>query len=154
VSASELFRLRLPTEAPQDPPAAATAADPEAAPGGEVVTFPGTSAGPQADEPDRDALAERLRAAVGQFTAGWRDVWVGDGVLGMRPRSVADLARQYWTRPKPYIRDALILRIPYAIYGAPVIVLTAALHLFLLVISYPTLLAATTLLVVLISLFA
>jgi hypothetical protein len=89
-----------------------------------------------------------------RLRAGFRAAVVGEGVLGMSPRPVADLIRQFYTDPKPYIRDALILRIPYALYGVPVVVLTAALHLLLLVISYPTLLAGTALLIVLISLFA
>lgn len=146
----KLFHLQLPID---EPPAASDV----------VVPFPGAAAEPVpadsapsgvvevAEQPA--ALVERFQPAVDRLTSAWRSAWVGDGVLGMRPRPVADLARQYWTDPKPYIRDALILRIPYAAYGVPVVVLTAAAHLLLLIISYPTLLAGTGLLVVILSLF-
>lgn len=138
-----IFKLDLPGEEPK--------------PRDVVVQFP-TPADPapveQVEETRvRPALRERLQPAVERFGAGWRAAWVGDGILGMRPRPVADLVRQFWTSPPPYIRDALILRIPYALYGTPVIAATAAVHLVLLVISYPSLLAGTCLLVLFVSLF-
>jgi len=94
-----------------------------------------------------------VKPALERTASGWRSAWVGDGVLGMRPRSVADLSRQFWLAPPAYVRDALILRILYAVYGVPVIVVSAAAHLLLLVISYPSLLAGTGLLVLFVSLF-
>ena len=142
-----LFKLDLPDG---DPPET----------GEVVVAFPHASAevapaGPAelAAQPQPGGIVDRLRPQVERFTAGWRAAWVGDGVLGMRPRPVADLARQFWTSPPAYIRDAWILRIPYAIYGVPVIAVTAAAHLLLLIISYPSLLAGTGLLVLFVSLF-
>lgn len=121
------------------------------------VALPTTAA--PASEPeeqpaeDRPGFRDRVGPAAQRFTDGWRNAWIGDGILGMRPRPVMDLVRQFWTAPPSYVRDALILRIPYAIYGAPVITFTAAAHLLLLVISYPSLLAGTGLLVLFISLF-
>lgn len=144
-----LFKLQLP-------------ADEESAPSDVVVPFRGGAEPPPAkvDEQeeaaelqDRPRLLDRLRPAQERLTSGWRAAWIGDGAFGMRPRPVADLARQYWTDPKPYIRDALILRVPYAAYGAPVIAVTAAAHLLLLVISYPSLLAGSALLVFVLNLF-
>lgn len=134
-----LFRLELPGEEPRD----------------NVVQLPGTQAepetSPEAELPvvvdDRPRLVERLQPARDRLTSGWRAAWLGDGVLGMRPRPVADLARQFWTSPPPYVRDALILRIPYALYGIPAIAVSAAAHLLLLVISYPSLLALAGLIV-------
>ncbi|MEU8151827.1 hypothetical protein [Nonomuraea sp. NPDC048901] len=108
------------------------------------------------DSPPRSlALAVRTagRHQGIRLRVGFRAAVVGDGLLGMRPRPVADLIRQFWFAPKPYIRDALILRIPYAIYGAPVIAASAVLHLLLLIVSYPSLLAATGLLAMFLSLF-
>lgn len=141
-----MFRLDLPgdDEAPQ-------------VAGEVVVPFPSTRP-VKADEPAAKpkpgaALALRVKPALERTASGWRSAWVGDGVLGMRPRSVADLARQFWLAPPAYVRDALILRIPYAVYGVPVIVASAAAHLLLLVISYPSLLAGTGLLVLFVSLF-
>lgn len=138
-----IFKLDLPGDEPK--------------PRDVVVQFPtNAEAAPVEPAEVEDAqlsLRERLQPAVERFGSGWRAAWVGDGILGMRPRPVADLVRQFWTAPPPYIRDALILRIPYAIYGTPVIAATAAVHLVLLVISYPSLLAGTCLLVVFISLF-
>lgn len=99
------------------------------------------------------AVRSTLRHQGIRFRAGFRSAVVGDGVLGMRPRPVADLIRQFWTAPPPYIRDALALRIPYAAYGAPVIAVTAAAHALLLVISYPSVLAGACVLVLFISLF-
>ncbi len=140
-----IFTLDLPGDEPQPRDVVVqfpTPADPAPAESGEVE-----------ETSTRPALRERLQPAVERFATGWRAAWVGDGILGMRPRPVADLVRQFWTAPPPYIRDALILRIPYAIYGTPVIAATAAAHLLLLVISYPSLLAGTVLIVVFISLF-
>jgi hypothetical protein len=137
VSAPDLFTLDLPGD---DQPSQ-----------GEVVPFPNSQPAP-VEEPKR-TVADRARPVVERLAAGWRTAWVGDGLLGMRPRPVADLARQFWFAPKPYIRDALILRIPYAIYGAPVIAVSAVLHLLLLIVGYPSLLAATGLLVLFLSLF-
>lgn len=135
-----LFRLELPSEEPRHD---------------NVVQLPGTQAdsGPSADAglpavvEGRPRLAERLQPVRDRVASGWRVAWLGDGVLGMRPRPVADLARQFWVSPPPYIRDALILRVPYALYGVPVIAVTAASHLLLLVISYPSLLAVVGVLV-------
>ncbi|MFI7470532.1 hypothetical protein [Nonomuraea sp. NPDC049646] len=124
---------------------------------GEVVPFPHShDLEPAADTPAVSrsvALRDRIQPLLERTETGWRTAWVGDGILGRSPRPVADLARQFWTDPKPYIKDALILRIPYAVYGTPVIIASAAAHLFLLVISYPSLLAGTSLLVLFISLF-
>lgn len=145
MSARDLFKLELPgDEAPAQQPA-------------EVVPFPNSAPLPAPSEdagaPAKSRLPDRLQVAVERSAAGWRAAWVGDGVLGMHPRPVADLARQFWTAPKPYIKDAWVLRIPYAIYGIPVIAVSAAAHLLLLIISYPSLLAGTGLLVLFISLF-
>jgi len=138
VSAHDLFKLDLPDDRGE---------------AGEVVPFPHASA-PAVVEPERrSTLVERVRPSVERFASGWRAAWVGDGVLGMRPRPVADLARQFWISPKPYIRDAWVLRIPYALYGLPVIAVSATLHLLLFIISYPSLLAGTGLLVLFLSLF-
>ncbi|MGA4989835.1 hypothetical protein [Nonomuraea bangladeshensis] len=143
MSARDLFRLDLPGDEP-----------PEA---GEVVPFPNAAPLPALQEgdlvPARPGLVERVQPSVERFATGWRAAWVGDGLLGMRPRPVADLIRQFWTDPKPYIKDALVLRIPYAIYGVPVIAVSAVTHLLLLIISYPSLLAGTGLLVLFLSLF-
>lgn len=142
-----LFRLDLPTS---DSPR-------EVSESGEIVPFPNSSpavaTGGEVEETARPRLAERARPAVERLSAGWRATWVGDGLLGMRPRPVADLIRQFWTAPKPYIRDAWVLRIPYAIYGAPVIAVSAVVHLLLLIVSYPSLLAGVGLLVLFLSLF-
>lgn len=145
-----LFKLQIP-------------ADEESAPSDVVVPFRGGAVEtPPSSDPaietaeealERLGLFDRLRPAQERLTSTWRAAWIGDGAFGMRPRPVADLARQYWTDPKPYIRDALILRVPYAAYGAPVIAVTAAAHLLLLVISYPSLLAGSALLVFVLSLF-
>lgn len=149
--ARDLFRLELPDDTePAD-----------GAPGdGEVVPFPSppppavSDAGTgEVERVARQALAERVKPSFERFATGWRAAWVGDGILGMHPRPVADLARQFWTDPKPYIKDALVLRIPYALYGIPVIAFTAVAHLLLLIVSYPSLLAGTGLLVLFISLF-
>lgn len=145
MSASDrLFQLDLPAD--EQPP-----------PGDVVVQFRGGTAEalPVGDDQaqERPGLLDRLRPARDRVASGWRTAWIGDGAFGLRPRPVADLARQYWTDPKPYIRDALLLRVPYALYGVPVIAVTAAAHLLLLVISYPSLLAGSALLVFLISLF-
>ncbi|TDD54617.1 hypothetical protein E1286_05355 [Nonomuraea terrae] len=142
--ARDLFQLDLPGEAPAEKPA-------------EVVLFPHSVPAPveesAADQKRSLALALAVRPALERTADGWRAAWIGDGLLGMRPRPVADLARQFWTDPKPYIKDALILRIPYAIYGAPVIAVSAVAHLLLLIISYPSLLAGTGLLIAFIALF-
>lgn len=142
-----LFRLDLPTsDGPRDAPDS-----------GELVPFPNApialSDTAEMDQAPKPRLAERARPAVERAAAGWRAAWVGDGVLGMRPRPVADLARQFWTEPKPYIRDAWLLRIPYAIYGTPVIAVSAVVHLLLFIVSYPSLLAGVGLLVLFLSLF-
>lgn len=142
MSAHDLFTLDLPDDDPSS--------------SGEVVPFP--SSAPPArtggeEEPQQAAWSGWLQPVAERLSAGWRAAWVGDGVFGMRPRPVADLARQFWTSPPPYIRDALVLRIPYAIYGTPVIVLAATAHLLLLIIGYPSLLAATGLLALFLSLF-
>ena len=140
MSAPDLFKLDLP--------------DDDQSSQGEVVPFPNSAAPVAVDEPEPTRpLAQRARPVMERLAAGWRTAWIGDGLLGMRPRPVADLIRQFWTAPTPYIRDALILRIPYAIYGAPVIATSAVLHLLLLIVSYPSLLAATGLLVLFLSLF-
>lgn len=140
MSAPDLFKLDLP--------------DDDQTSQGEVVPFPSSAAPVAVDEPEpKTSLGQRARPVMERVAAGWRTAWIGDGLLGMRPRPVADLARQFWFAPKPYIRDALILRIPYAIYGAPVIATSAVLHLLLLIVGYPSLLAATGLLVLFLSLF-
>jgi hypothetical protein len=149
VPAPDLFKLDLPAnDPPEQQPAAAQQS-------GDVVPFPNAAPPEPVDaQPGRAvALAVRLKPALERTAAGWRAAWVGDGVLGMRPRPVADLARQFWTAPPSYIRDALILRIPYAVYGVPVVAVSAVAHLFLLVISYPSLLAGSGLLVLFVSLF-
>jgi hypothetical protein len=140
VSAPDLFKLDLPGD--------------DQSSDGEVVPFPGSAAPAAVDGPEpKRPLAQWARPVMERVSAGWRTAWIGDGLLGMRPRPVADLARQFWFAPKPYIRDALILRIPYAIYGAPVIAISAVLHLLLLIVGYPSLLAAAGLLVLFLSLF-
>lgn len=122
----------------------------EAAPAG-----PASEPVVQADEqPDRPGVLERLQPTREQLAAAWSAAWVGDGAFGLQPRPVADLARQFWTQPKPYIADALILRIPYAIYGTPVIALSAAAHLLLFILSYPSVLAASALLALVIYLLS
>jgi hypothetical protein len=147
-----VFRLDLPSDSPSDAEQPAEGEKPAA--GDVVVRFPSSEALPaEVDKPQRAGIVDRLQPQVERFTAGWRAAWVGDGVLGMRPRPVADLARQFWISPPAYIRDAWLLRIPYAIYGVPVIAVTAAAHLLLLIISYPSLLAGTGLLVLFVSLF-
>lgn len=152
--ASDLFTLDLPDD--DQPKAEQQSEAVESQQSGDVVPFP-NAAPPQpapAAEPGRAAaLVVRLKPALERTADGWRAAWLGDGVLGMRPRPVAALARQFWTAPPSYIRDALILRIPYALYGVPAIAVSAAAHLILLVISYPSLLAGTGLLVLFISLF-
>ncbi|MGC5012485.1 hypothetical protein ACLQ2R_17110 [Streptosporangium sp. DT93] len=150
----DLFRLNLPNS--EQLPAADTEPVADAAPeSGAVVRFPGTEVLPA--DPGQPAALERIQSAAGvsveRFAAGWRAAWIGDGVLGMRPRPVADLARQFWTAPPPYIQDALILRIPYALYGVVAVPLSAAAHLLLLIISYPSLLAAALTLALFIHLF-
>lgn len=142
MSARDLFRLDLPDDPDQRE--------------GELVPFPNSiPPAPVGGEPDKRglSLAARVRPSVEHFTSGWRAVWTGDGLFGMRPRPVAELARQFWTAPKPYIRDALLLRIPYALYGLPVIVASVCLHVLLLIVSYPSLLAGVGLLVLFVSLF-
>lgn len=139
-----LFKLELPeTEPPSQ---------------GAVVPFPQSSPAPEVrDDSDTEMLerpaADRFRQMTERLADTWRTAWIGDGLLGMRPRPVADLARQFWFAPKPYIRDAWVLRVPYAIYGTPVIFLSAAAHLLLFIVSYPSVLAAAGLLVLFLSLF-
>lgn len=128
---AELFRLHLPEEPESEHEV--------------VALFPDATEGVEQAEPG--ALTIWLESGRERLAAGWRTTWVGDGLLGLRPRPVADLIRQFWTTPPPYIRDALVLRIPYTIYGGAAIALTAAAHLVLLVIGYPALLAAAALLV-------
>jgi hypothetical protein len=140
VSAPDLFKLELPGEEPEEPQARV------------VVRFPGSAEPPAevdalAAPTRRASMVERFGPARERVASGWRTAWVGDGILGMRPRPVVALARQFWTQPPPYIRDALVLRALYAAYGAPVIVASAAAHLLLLVISYPSLLAAVSVIV-------
>lgn len=143
MSARDLFKLSLPGEEPSE--------------AGEVVPFPSAAPLPAPHEdapaPARPGLVGRVQPSVERFATGWRAAWVGDGLLGMRPRPVADLARQFWTDPQPYIKDALLLRIPYALYGVPVVAVSAAAHLLLFIVSYPSLLAGIGLLVLFISLF-
>lgn len=119
----------------------------------EAATTPAVPDPAEGPAAERAGLRDQLQPVVERLAAGWSVAWVGEGVFGLRPRPVADLARQFWTDPKPYIRDALILRVPYAIYGTPVIALSAAAHLLLLIISYPALLTASILLALFISLF-
>ena len=138
--APDLFKLQLPGEEPAEQPARDV-----------VVRFPGAELPAEADAPappvGRASLVERLGPVRERVASGWRTAWVGDGILGMRPRPVAALARQFWTQPPPYVRDALVLRVLYAAYGAPVIAVSAAAHLLLLVISYPSLLAGVSVIV-------
>jgi len=167
----DLFKLELPDEPPKEP--SAEAADqtdrPDSASGDEakgeakvVRLFPtavDSEAQPPVEaEPSQPGVIERITPAVerslARFGATWSAAWTGDGVLGMRPRPVMALVRQFWLSPPPYVRDALILRIPYAVYGAIVIPITAAGHLALLIISYPTLLAGVVALAVLLTLLA
>lgn len=155
-----LFQLNLPDSDDKHPEK--DAEEEQTAP--VVVPFP--TANPDAvpalvDDPStRPGVLERfqpavtrIQPAVERFSTGWRAAWIGDGVLGMRPRPVADLARQFWTQPPAYIRDVPVLRVPYALYGVPVIVLSAAAHLVLLIVSYFSLLIATCLVVLFISFF-
>lgn len=134
------MELRLDTSSLGEP-------DERDAPEGVILPF----SGPLALEtvPARPAMtpAVVVRHQAIRLRAAFHAAVIGDGLLGMRPRPVADLIRQFWLAPPPYIRDALLLRIPYAIYGAVVIPVTAAAHLVLLVIAYPALLAAAALLV-------
>ncbi|QFY09665.1 hypothetical protein GBF35_26090 [Nonomuraea phyllanthi] len=67
---------------------------------------------------------------------------VGDGLFGQRPASIATLARQYWIDPPQFVRGAAALRIAYALYGVPVITANIAAQTLLLIIRYPSLLAA------------
>src|SRR5690606_7008365 len=141
-----MFRLDLPGD-DETPPAA----------GDVVVPFP--SAPPvKTDEPAAKpkpgaALALRVKPALERTASGWRSAWVGDGVFGMRPRSVADLSRRFWMATPGYVREGLKLRNMSAVYGVPGSGDSAAAHLLLLVISYPSLLAGTGLLVLFVSLF-
>jgi hypothetical protein len=159
----DLFKLDLPVEA------ADQADRPDSASGDEakvVRLFPTAADSepaapaqpPVKAEPPQPGVLERITPAVERsltrFAEGWSAAWTGDGVLGMRPRPVMALVRQFWVSPPPYIADALILRIPYAVYGAMVIPLSAAVHLLLLLISYPSLLAVVTALAAFLALIA
>lgn len=151
---ADLFKLDLPGE---DPPAPERT---ETADAQVVKLFPSegdVEPTAEADAPKTPSVLNRIIPAVersaARFADGWRAGWVGDGVLGMRPRPVADLVRQFWTAPPAYVADAWILRIPYALYGLVVIPVSAAGHLVLFVISYPSLLAGALLLAIFLSLF-
>lgn len=144
---AEPFKLELPTTEEIGPEERNT-----------VVPFPGTqppTSDPEAAAPSADivpadpkpSLLDRVVLLGGQVSEVWSSAWVGDGLLGHRPRPVADLIRQFITEPPPYIRDALILRIPYALYGAPVITTSAAAHLLLFIVSYPSVFAGVATLI-------
>ncbi|MFC7641405.1 hypothetical protein ACFQX6_10780 [Streptosporangium lutulentum] len=68
---------------------------------------------------------------------------MGDGVFGQRPASIATLARQYFIDPPPFVRESIALRIFYGLYGVPVVVANVTAQTLLLIIRYPSLLAAT-----------
>ncbi len=70
---------------------------------------------------------------------------VGETLFGKQPASILTLVRQYWTEPPAYIKDALILRVPYALYGIPVITANVVGQALFLIIRYPSLLISTAL---------
>ena len=145
-----LFKLNLPGE---EPPAESTQQQENSDGEAKVVElFPAGEASAPARSGVLDRVTPAVERSLARFAEGWTAAWVGDGVLGMRPRPVMDLVRQFWLNPPPYIADALILRVPYAVYGAIVIPVTAATHLVLLIISYPSLLIGVALLVGILSL--
>ncbi len=96
------------------------------------------------DEPDDAvALLEVAKAELLPHVEELLDrLVVGDGLFGLRPASIATLARQYWIDPPPFVRDALALRIAYGLYGVPVITANLVLQPLFLIIRYPSLLAA------------
>lgn len=118
-----------------------------------VGQFGGESspAEPPADEPaDQVPPGMQLvilarRELVPRVKQGFSDAVVGETLLAKQPASILTLVRQYWTEPPPYIRDALILRVPYALYGIPVIATNVIGQTLFLIIRYPSLLAATAL---------
>ncbi|MEV0151481.1 MULTISPECIES: hypothetical protein [unclassified Nonomuraea] len=70
------------------------------------------------------------------------DMVVGDGLFGQRPASIATLVRQYFIDPPQFVREAILLRIGYGVYGVPVILANLALQPLLLIIRFPALLTA------------
>ncbi|WP_433235624.1 hypothetical protein ACQPYK_25670 [Streptosporangium sp. CA-135522] len=95
--------------------------------------------------PGKQLMVLARRELVPRVKQGFSDAVVGETLLAKQPASILTLARQYWTEPPPYIRDALILRVPYALYGIPVIAINLAGQTLFLIIRYPSLLAATAL---------
>mgnify|MGYP001195899135 FL=1 len=150
------FKLRMPDPGSEPPTAGGgeptpTPAENENGAEARVVLFPAAHT-PSPKQGLLDQVTPAAQRALVKFAEEWRDAWVGDGILGRRPRPVADLVRQFWLDPPPYVRDAIVLRVPYAVYGAIVIPVTVATHLILLIISYPSLLIGVALLVGILSL--
>ncbi|MEV4749104.1 hypothetical protein AB0K21_22220 [Streptosporangium sp. NPDC049248] len=85
------------------------------------------------------------RELVPRVKQGFSDAVVGETLLAKQPASILTLVRQYLIEPPPYIREALILRVPYALYGIPVITVNVVGQTLFLIIRYPSLLAATAL---------
>ncbi|GGO63277.1 hypothetical protein [Nonomuraea cavernae] len=99
----------------------------------------------QPDEPAEDAVSVWSVAAAEMLPRLEKlldDMVVGDGLFGQRPASIAALARQYWFDPPQFVREAIALRVLYGLYGVPVILANVAAQTLLLIIRYPTLLAA------------
>lgn len=110
---------------------------------------PATPAAPaELDELDEDDKPGRSLAALAAAELLPRlekvldDMVVGDGLFGQRPASIATLARQYWFDPPQFVREAILLRIGYGLYGVPVIAANVVLQPLFLIIRYPSLLAA------------
>lgn len=105
---------------------------------------PAAPADPDEDDTSQGWLAVVAKAEVLPRLEQWvDDAVVGEGVFGQRPASVAALVRQYFIDPPQFVREAIGLRILYGLYGIPVVLVNVTTQTLLLIIRYPSLLAAT-----------
>ncbi|MEU8195205.1 hypothetical protein AB0C10_15635 [Microbispora amethystogenes] len=95
--------------------------------------------------PGKQLMVLARRELVPRIQRGFTAAVVGETLLGKQPASILTLVRQYWTEPPAYIKDALILRVPYALYGVPVITANVVGQALFLIIRYPSLLISTAL---------
>ncbi|MFG1709268.1 hypothetical protein ACFLIM_39360 [Nonomuraea sp. M3C6] len=112
-----------------------------------IGPFPAPADDATPAEPDDDAepgrsLVSTAAELLPRLEKLLDDMVVGDGLFGQRPASIATLARQYWISPPEFVREAIALRVLYGLYGVPVVLANVTVQTLLLIIRYPTLLAA------------
>lgn len=140
-----MYELRLPDDGDEEQPDNVVVGPFPTPPAADAATDDGVVPA-EKDQPDTSSavvLREMVQAELLPRAGELLDrLVVGDGLFGQRPASIATLARQYWIDPPQCVREAAALRIAYGLYGVPVIAANVATQTILLIIRYPSLLAA------------